>query len=184
MAELRARLRQATAPLHARIDEAYAGFAFDQHDGYRRFLRAHGRALGALEVALERAGVHTLLDDWSLRVRRHALRQDLADLGEPPPAELIAPALSDSGSCWGAAYVLEGSRLGARVLAQRLRQADPRAPTRYLEHGDVARLWPVFLKRFEGRASAGDWPAMLAAAEASFALFADAAAVEHQPANR
>lgn len=184
MAELRARLRQATAPLHARVDDAFAGFTFDRHDGYRRFLRAHCRALDALEVALERAGVHNLLDDWPQRVRRHALRQDIADLGDLPPAPLTAPALCDIGSCWGTAYVLEGSRLGGQVLAQRLRQATTHAPTRYLDHGDVSRLWPRFLKRFEGEARADDWPTLLAAAEAAFALFIDAAALEHDEANR
>ena len=178
MAEWRTRLRTATAPLHEQVDAAYAGFGFDQPGGYRRFLRAHSRVLGSLEVALEQAGITALLDDWPSRVRRQALAADLQTLGDPLPVPLPALQLPDPASCWGAAYVLEGSRLGGRVLARRLHLIDPRAPTRYLEHGDVGRLWPGFLERLEAAAHPLGWPAMLAAAEATFELFITAAALE------
>src|SRR5690606_7085673 len=112
MAELRARLRAATGPFHERVDAAYANFSFAQPGGYARFLRAHGRVLGSMEVALEQAGIAGLLDDWPARVRRHALLADLATLGSSPPMPLPPPELPDIASCWGAAYVLEGSRLG------------------------------------------------------------------------
>ena len=180
MAELRARLRTATAPFHERVDAAFAGFGFDQPDGYRRFLRAHSRVVGSMEVALEQAGITLLLEDWPARVRRHALLADLDALGSPAPVSLSPPALLDNASCWGAAYVLEGSRLGGQVLARRLHQNNPAAPTRYLEHGDVARLWPSFLVRLEAAASLS-WPTMLAAAEATFELFTCAAALEQCP---
>jgi heme oxygenase len=178
MDELRTRLRQATAALHEQVDAAYSGFALDQPDDYRRFLRAHGRVLGATEIALERAGVAELLDDWPRRARRHALLADLAELGCPAPAPLQTPRINDLASCWGVAYVLEGSRLGGRVLARRIRQADPTAPVRYLEHGDVARLWPAFLARLEQTAPDCAWAPMLAAAEATFGVFTAAAAIE------
>jgi len=179
MAELRARLRQATAPLHEQVDAAFSSFSLDQPDGYRRFLRAHSRVLSATEIALERAGFADLLDDWPMRVRRHALWADLAELECPPPPALSLPSLSDFASCWGVAYVLEGSRLGGRVLARRIRQANPTVPVRYLEHGDVARLWPAFLARLEQDAASCAWDPMLVAAERSFALFTEAAALEH-----
>lgn len=177
MAELRARLRAATAPFHERVDAAFANFSFAQPGGYARFLRAHGRVLGSMEVALEQAGITGLLDDWPARVRRHALLVDLATLGSSPPISLPPPELPDIASCWGAAYVLEGSRLGGRVLARQLHQLDPTAPTRYLAHGDVAKLWPSFLTRLEA-APSSSWPAMLAAAEAVFELFTRAATLE------
>jgi len=178
MAELRLRLREATAPLHERVDAAYSEFDLGRPEDYRRFLRAHARALRAAETALEQAGIATLLMDWPARARRHALLDDLADLDCQAPVALPAPELSEIASCWGAAYVLEGSRLGGQVLARRVRQADPTAPVRYLEHGDVARLWPTFLSRLEQQASASSWAPMLAAAEATFGLFASAAALE------
>lgn len=181
MAELRARLRMATAPLHERVDSAYAAFDFDQPGNYSRFLRAHSRVLGSMEAALEQAGIAHLLDDWPERVRRHALLADLEALGSPTPAALPAPELPDSAACWGAAYVLEGSRLGGRVLARRLHQFDPTAPARYLQHGDTARLWPHFLAQLE-TANPCTWPAILAAAEATFELFTRAAELEHSQA--
>lgn len=179
MAELRARLRQATAPLHVQVDAAFSDFSLEQLDDYRCFLRAHSRVLSAAEIALERAGFAARLDDWSMRVRRHALCADLAELDCPLPTALSLPSLSDSASCWGVAYVLEGSRLGGRVLARRVRQANPTAPVRYLEHGDVARLWPAFVARLEQDAASCTWEPMLVAAEKTFALFAEAAALEH-----
>ncbi|MCQ4297950.1 biliverdin-producing heme oxygenase [Pseudomonas stutzeri] len=178
MAELRARLRQATATLHEQVDSAFSGFALDQPDDYRRFLRAHARVLNATELSLERAGIAELLDDWPTRARRHALLADLAELDCPSPPPLQAPQISGIASCWGVAYVLEGSRLGGRVLARRIRQADPSAPVRYLEHGDVSKLWPNFLTRLEQAAPGCAWEPMLAAAQATFELFADAAVVE------
>ena len=178
MAELRARLRQATAPLHEQADTAFSGFAFEHPGDYRQFLRAHCRVLSAAEIALENAGIAELLDDWPRRVRRHVLLADLAELGSNPPVALEVPELSDIACCWGVAYVLEGSRLGGRVLARRIRETNPTAPVRYLEHGDVARLWPTFLARLEHAASDCAWEPMLEAAEATFSLFADAAAME------
>lgn len=178
MAELRARLRQATAPLHEQVDAAFSGFALERPDDYLHFLRAHSRVLSAAEIALERAGIAGLLDDWPMRVRRHALTADLAELHCPHPAALPIRPLNDIASCWGVAYVLEGSRLGGRVLARRIREVNPTAPVRYLEHGDVARLWPTFLARLEYAAPGCAWEPMLEAAEATFSLFADAAAME------
>ncbi len=99
MAELRARLRQATSPLHEQVDAAFSEFSLEQPDDYRRFLRAHSRVLSAAEIALERAGFAALLNDWPMRVRRHALYADLVELVCPPPTALSLP-LSDSASCW------------------------------------------------------------------------------------
>ena len=181
MAEWRTRLRTATAPLHERVDAAYAAFEFGQPGSYAHFLRAHSRVLGNVEVALEQAGIAQLLDDWPSRVRRHALQADLDALGIAGPVSLPAPPLPDLASCWGAAYVLEGSRLGGQVLARRLHQFDPTAPTGYLRHGEVARLWPRFLARLE-TTSPTAWPAMLTAAEATFELFIQAAAREQSEA--
>ena len=67
---LRERLRAATAPCHAAVDEAYSGYALDTVEGYRGFLLAHARALVPLEEALERAGIETLLPDWPVRRRQ------------------------------------------------------------------------------------------------------------------
>jgi heme oxygenase len=49
-------------------------------------------------------------------------------------------------------YVLEGSRLGARLLLAEVEAAlspASRAATRYLSHGQGLSLWPTFLQRLE-----------------------------------
>ena len=99
MAELRMRLRQATAPLHDRVDSAFSGFDLHDPDDYCRFLRAHYRVLCAAERALEQAAIGDVLDDWPARVRRHALGKDLAQLGcaLPSPAPLAKP--TDNAAC-------------------------------------------------------------------------------------
>ncbi len=178
MSELRTRLRNATASLHIRTEAAYAGFDLAQRDGYLHFLSAQSRVLGAVELALEQAGVDRLLSDWPARTRRHLLSTDLNTLGNPVPEALPMPELLDDASCWGAAYVLEGSRLGGQILARRRRQIDPAGPLGYLEHGDAAKLWPTFLARLEASAGSSTWPSMLAAAEATFELFIAGAALE------
>ena len=61
---------------------------------------------------------------------------------------------ADAGTLWGLAYVLEGSRLGSRLLASRVRQAAwPGAATAlcYLGHGDGLPLWPGFLRCLEAQ---------------------------------
>lgn len=178
MSELRTRLRHATASLHVRTEAAYADFDLEQRDGYLRFLSAQSRVLGAVELALEQAGIVRLLSDWPARTRRQQLSSDLNALGSPVPKALPMPELVDDASCWGAAYVLEGSRLGGQILARRRRQVDPAAPLGYLEHGDAAKLWPTFLMRLEATADSCAWPSMLAAAEATFELFITGAALE------
>jgi heme oxygenase len=69
----------------------------------------------------------------------------------------------------GAAYVLEGSRLGASVLRPRVPDG---MPTRYLRHGEDGRLWSSFLKRLEEADCVRRRPQVAkAGALAAFSLF-------------
>lgn len=177
---LRERLRAATAPCHAAVDEAYSGYALDTVEGYRGFLLAHARALVPLEEALERAGIETLLPDWPARRRRAALAGDLQALGAALP-EMPAVALpGDPAGLWGAAYVVEGSRMGSRMLGQRLRRAGHPwvAPALgYLCHRLDEQLWPGFVRRLEAHAADLAPEPLLAGARQAFALFLAAASV-------
>ncbi|WP_407293868.1 biliverdin-producing heme oxygenase [Stutzerimonas zhaodongensis] len=175
MDSLRDRLRAATAQQHERVDAAFSAYRLDEPDGYRAFLQAHAQALIPLEIALEQAGIETMLDDWPQRSRRQVLLEDLQALGclEPTPPPL-GSALS-SGWCWGAAYVIEGSRLGGRVLARRVAEANPSAPLRYLSHSSAKPLWPSFVLKLEQHASACDWSEMVTGAHAAFERFLSAA---------
>lgn len=176
MDSVRQRLKQASAGLHQQVDEAFSDFSLATPDGYRAFLRAHAAALFALEAALERNAIDTLLEDWPQRRRSVALRHDLEALGdEAPPALGLPQAPLNTGWCWGACYVLEGSRLGGQLLARRLQQAQPGAPMAYLAHAARAGLWQGFLQRLETAAGGCDEGELRRGVEDAFQLFLDAA---------
>ena len=166
-------LRAATASDHDAVDASFGSFALDDAAGYRRFLRAHGRALPAVEAALaDRTG--DALPDW--RPRTPALAGDLAALGEDLPAPLVFAAAGEAER-WGALYVIEGSRLGGQLLA---RSVPAGLPSAYLSARHLAGEWRALLAALDARAAAAGeaWrQAALAGARATFALYARAAAV-------
>lgn len=173
-------LRTATADLHAVVDARFsADFASDS-EAYGRFLTALGSVVLPLEAAFEAADVERLLPDWSQRRRAPALRSDLEALGLPPPRLLpIAPPRGEA-RLFGMLYVLEGSRLGGKLLLRRA-LANPdarvRSATRYLGHGDGRDLWRPFLQRLEASTAVACSPdATIAGARQAFALFAEDAA--------
>ena len=162
-------LRAATHDAHEALDALFAGFDLGDEAQYRRFLRAHAMALPPVEAALDAAGMAGLLDDWPARRRAAALTADLGALGEPPPPALTAPALPSAAAAWGAAYVLEGSRLGGAMLA---RSVGPGLPTSYLGTPQAAGAWRRFLERLQSALYQPEAIAAAAAAAVSvFALF-------------
>jgi heme oxygenase (biliverdin-IX-beta and delta-forming) len=136
------------------LDAIAAALDFESISGYGRFLSASAAALIPLELALERAGVEAWLIDWPERSRRAALARDLAALGLPP---LSTAAESTPSRAFGVGllYVLEGSRLGARFLARRVRRGGADLPIAYLSHGDDADLWRSFLVWLEAQPKVG-----------------------------
>lgn len=138
----------ATSESHAALDASVASWRIETSRGYGAFLSASAMAITPLELALERAGVAEWMPDWDKRVRRIALASDLAALGLEPPAFAAAAVPSqDFGA--GLLYVLEGSRLGARVLARQVRAADDGLPLAYLTQGEGEGLWRSFLAWLE-----------------------------------
>lgn len=152
MADLRQQLKIHSADLHREVDAAFNAFSLATPQGYRRFLLAHAQALLPLEQLLEANGIEQLLDDWPQRRRSAALRADLQLMGPEPTAPLGTSPTRSAGWCWGALYVLEGSRLGARLLSQRLQAAQPGAPMHYLSHAQGEGLWQTFLHRLQNQA--------------------------------
>lgn len=174
---LRQRLKTATADQHERVDAAFASFDLESPDGYRAFLRAHLGVVHPLESALEAAGIDRLIHDWSKRQRRHALLTDLHSLGDNRVALPVPLDIQPSpGWCLGACYVLEGSRLGGRLLARRVAAANPTAPLNYLAHTDTTPSWPGFLEEFEQGARLQPWQELLTGASDCFELFVAVAA--------
>ncbi|SMO44696.1 Heme oxygenase [Paracoccus laeviglucosivorans] len=118
-------------------------------EDYRHYLRGTYAFRAALEPALDDAGwqVERLLDN---------LRADLADLGEPVPTAAPAPALHDFAAKAAALYVLEGSALGARLIARRAAALgfDERHGARHLAQQTAAPTrWPAFLDWLEQSAA-------------------------------
>lgn len=170
-------LRTATADLHAKVDarfaDAFAGNAAD----YSGFLLAMAAVLPPLERALERAGIDRTVPDWEERRRASLLLDDLQAFGAAPPREVEPPRVDGEARQLGVVYVLEGSRLGGKVLLRRaLSHPDlrVRAATRYLSHGAGRDLWASFLARLEtSSAVAHASDEAVAGARAAFTLFSD-----------
>jgi heme oxygenase (biliverdin-IX-beta and delta-forming) len=168
------KLRAATAADHEAVDTAFSGFDLAERDGYVRFLRAHARALPPVEAAI---GGHDL--PVPLRSRADLIQADLHALGAamPDPAAYVAP--HDSAEAFGAAYVIEGSRLGGGLIAQGLPSGVPAA---YLSAIHLRGEWRSLLQALDD--AAGDdaeWlDRAIASARRVFGHYA-AAAAEEQP---
>jgi heme oxygenase len=120
-----ARLRRGTSATHARI-ETIPALARLLAPGlgtadYVAVLRAMHAFLAGIEPAVARAlatwpDAAALLDGS----RPRALAEDLAWFGATTPPPIDPPALPDTEAALGALYVIEGSGLGARVIARHL----------------------------------------------------------------
>lgn len=170
-------LRAATADLHSAVDARFSGDFESDRESYVGFLTALARVVPALEAGLEAGGVESLLPDWPERRRAAALRNDLDELGATmPEAKPVAPPHGEA-ELLGMLYVLEGSRLGGKLLLRRaLDNPDPavRAATRYLSHGADRDLWPRFLECLESSPAVAAHPQdAVRGARIAFGLFSD-----------
>ncbi|MBM3606100.1 MAG: biliverdin-producing heme oxygenase [Alphaproteobacteria bacterium] len=115
-APLRQLLRERTDDLHRILDEQ-VGVLEDKED-YIRYLSGTYAFRAALEPALPREA-EDVTGLWGIVPLVSTLHRDLADLGVPFPRRVAAPDLEGRAAQAAAAYVLEGSALGARVIARR-----------------------------------------------------------------
>lgn len=168
-------LREATADLHQEVDARFSGPFGTDRDAYQAFLAALGRAVLPLEAGLEAGGIGELLPDWNDRRRSGALAHDISALGLPPPVAMGSNEIRGEALQFGTLYVLEGSRLGAKLLLRRvLGHADPvvRGATRYLAHGTARDFWPSFVERLEASDAVRQAPEQaIAGARAAFLAF-------------
>ena len=161
-------LRDATAQWHARVDALFSEADLAGRGGYGRFLQAQAAAFLPIERALDLEGINKVVVDWPARRRAHLLCEDLAALGlaipplEPMPIFIGAPAML------GAAYVLEGSRLGGALLRRSVPAAFPQA---FLSGGSTT-AWRDFIVVLDaGLVTTPDLEAAIAAACNTFASF-------------
>jgi heme oxygenase len=162
-------LRDSTRAAHETLDGLFGRFDLATASDYSAFLTAHAMALPALESALDKAGMATMLDDWTARRRSDALAADLAAMCVPLPDPLPVPPAAGAPAAWGAAYVLEGSRLGGAMLARQVGDGLPRS---YLGTPQPAGAWRKFLERLgDALSEPEDAAAAGVAASQAFALF-------------
>lgn len=117
-------LRGVTAAAHASIEELVGlGGDFDLAH-YRRVLRGFDAFLHAWEPLVARSLPPALANWFEPRRRGAAVRRDLAALGIAVPAPAKLPlVLPCTAAALGSLYVLEGSALGAQVIAPRLQRS-------------------------------------------------------------
>lgn len=140
-------LRAATRGAHDRVDALFSGFDLGDAGDYRHFLAAQAAAFLPAEAALAEAGAGRLFPGWSAARRAHLLAADLDELGLAPAEPAFAPpAFTTPAAVAGAAYVLEGSRLGGALLARRIA---PGLPRRFLSAALPAGGWRAFLEALE-----------------------------------
>lgn len=183
---LRESLRSATHDAHvaleARLDLAGRPWT---RDTYAAFLRATLAVVDAVEPAIRHWRLtHGSTTDVIPPSQR--LRHDLAALGDDRGIHAVpVPRIDDAATAFGAAYVLEGSRLGGQVIARTLESRlglSAEAMT-YLRPPDqpVGAAWRAFvndLDAFGAAAPPASWRAAEACARAMFAAFGAAFTAE------
>lgn len=146
-------LKLSTQRCHDRVDHAFERFDLKTASGYRGFLQAHGHVVPQCEHHLADASIHDRFPGWMGTMRTQELFQDMDVLSLARPSEPVVPIGSgyraSDAYLIGLMYVLEGSRLGGRVLAKRVEENEDalsRSATRYLRH-DGGVSWRSFLDR-------------------------------------
>ncbi len=166
-----ATLRARTTNLHDQVDAAFSDYRLDNEASYRCFLLAHAHALLPAEALLARQG-----GSLAWRPREALLANDLAVLGCSMPIPLPFIGGSHHSTACGVLYVLEGSRLGGRLLAGRVKTGFPSA---YLSAFHQTGEWRAIRNAIEAQALTGDidWlDEAVAGAQACFDLYLQAAA--------
>ncbi len=165
-AAFHARLRAATRDGHDAVDALFGRYDLSDRGDYACFLTAHASALIPVE---DWAGCGRLIQDW--KGRKEALYADLAALGLSLPSFEPLDWPRGEAARWGAAYVLEGSRLGGAMLSRVVPEGLPRA---YLSSVHAPGAWRGFLAALDEHAQSGgpDWEAdAIASAQRVFALY-------------
>ena len=167
MIEIRSFLREETSKLHRELDAIVGGFS--NRAAYARFLQGSYRHRAPVEAALSDAAAMGG-SSWQPRKLLPELEADLADLTLARSASEPFHLSNDMAAFLGAAYVLEGSALGARVLVKGVAALGfgPENGARYLS-AQAASLdsWRTLLVALEGL----DRLAWDAAAQSAKAVF-------------
>jgi heme oxygenase len=139
-------LRGRTRPLHELLDGCFNASTLGERPEYVRLLLTNW-PISWIEPALTSAGIQRLLPDWQQRRRHLALVADLKELGVCPGPSCNCVIEADIGTMLGWAYVLEGSRIGARLIRQIVESSGDSElleATRFIRHGENENYWRTF----------------------------------------
>lgn len=161
-------LREQTACAHQALDALVGPIA--TRDGYRAFVQASFAHRSAVEAHLDAVAWPAAFAGWAPTRIVPLIARDLADLGVAPPAVEPLSVSQDIASAIGVAYVMEGSALGARLIARMAGELgfDAAHGARHLagqERGLAG--WRAFLAMVEAQ----DWIDRETAAAAARATF-------------
>ncbi len=161
MDKRRLRLKAVTESQHSALDAMVtSGRLLETVQGYRRYLSATLLARRQIEARLTLNGAADIDPSWPRRQIANLVEADLADLTPEIPesdAGRDGRAMS-AGSVLGALYVLEGSAMGARLIARRVMAIGmgPEFGARHLNRqAGEPQAWPRFLALLEAFALTG-----------------------------
>lgn len=146
----RNQLKQATAAAHQSLDDLIG--VFDSEQAYRRYLVGMARFRLPIDGWLGTQAMPVELEDWRPGIYDREMRQDLADLDLDIPEPMHPFAPPPGNGLLGLLYVLEGSALGARLLAKRaekLGYTDCFAARHLFSQARNLSNWPAFSSRME-----------------------------------
>lgn len=182
-AGLRASLRDGTRERHERLDAAFPdlGAAAAGGSDYARFLRVNEACHRAIEPVLSAGGLGAHRAQLVPGDRHAAAAADLAAMNlRPIVLKDFVPRSPGLSEAVGIAYVMEGSRLGARTILKRLRASGrvdmrPPPPTLFLEAAGNADRFRGFMAWAETIAAApSDRDLAVRAANATLDYFLEA----------
>jgi heme oxygenase (biliverdin-IX-beta and delta-forming) len=147
-------LRQATSPLHAQVDQclplARPSPSLADYRSHLRVLETWLQRLACIEPAPPALAAHRAQLAGDLAACNALLPPDAA-----MPARAVAPRMPRSPAfLWGVSYVLEGSRLGGRVLYRQLAERLAPHPLNYLQGAgeQTGAHWKSFLAQLRAQA--------------------------------
>lgn len=154
----RAWLRAETSACHDDLERAMdtCGY-FASLPAYRDYLQRLHLFYGHFCTAMQEAHAQAL-ERWRLPLHRDWLDADLSHFRLEPLRAAVAPAplrIDGRAAAYGAAYVVLGSALGARVLAKRARPLHTTGSGgfTYIEGLAASRDWTGFLADLEAEPS-------------------------------
>jgi len=174
VSDLRDLLRRETAADHQILDDRFSALNLQHVDGYSSFLRSHHMALGYCYRAFATNGAK---GDLLPPNPASELSNDILALGGNIPADW-APHQPLEGAPLGMAYVLAGSRLGARILLKRVLEEPSRIPaqaTAYLESQQDPAPWKKIVTSLKAlKADPDTANAIILSARQTFGVFNEA----------